>query len=104
MAVRQRQPPPAESAADRPAALRAAVSRLRRALAGYPVELPDREIAEEQLAALDIMAASGELDPARLRHSLLLVVSAMGSISALADPLAEVRTAVGLFSGPPHQR
>jgi Family of unknown function (DUF5955) len=105
MAVRPPQPSVTRTATEaRTETLRAAVSRLRRALAGYPVDLPDREIAEEQLVALGAMAASGTPEPARLRHSLLLVVSAMGSVSALAGPLAEVRSAVGLFGEPPVRR
>lgn len=39
--------------------LRTAVARLRRELAGHPAEFPDRAIAEDELAALDAMAASG---------------------------------------------
>ena len=84
----------------RPGALRAAVSQLRRALAGYGAHLPDREAAEEQLASLDLMAAAGVPDPAALRQALLLVLAALGSVSALADPLAELRTAIGDFASP----
>ncbi|MER7348321.1 DUF5955 family protein [Streptomyces aurantiacus] len=85
--------------------LRAAVSRLRRQLAAYPGEFPDRAIAEDELAALAAMAATGEPEPRRLRRSLLLVASSIGSVSALAGALAGVRGAVEMFgeSGePPH--
>lgn len=53
--------------------LRTAVSRLRRELAGHPAEFPDRGIAEDELAALDAMAAGGAPEIPRLRRSLLLI-------------------------------
>ncbi|WP_030564981.1 DUF5955 family protein [Streptomyces aureocirculatus] len=91
----------AESSGDpRVAELRAAVSRLRRQLAAHPGEFPDRAIAEDELAALAGMAAAGVPEPRRLRRSLLLVASSIGSVSALAVPLAGVRGAVELFGGP----
>lgn len=94
-----------ESAADpRVEELRAAVVGLRRALAAYPPDLPDRQIADEELAGLAVLAAAGDCDPPRLRSSLLLLVGALGSISALAAPLSEVRTAVGLFGVPQIRR
>lgn len=74
--------------------LRAAVSRLRRELAAYPAEFPDRAIAEDELAALAAMAAEGTPDVRRLRRSLLLVAGAIGSVSALAAAMAGVREAV----------
>ncbi|MGA4838802.1 DUF5955 family protein [Streptomyces sp. G45] len=77
--------------------LRAAVSRLRRELAAYPGEFPDRGIAEDELAALAAMAAAGDPEARRLRRSLLLVAGAMGSVSALAGALAGVRGAVEGF-------
>lgn len=83
--------------------LRTAVSRLRRELAGHPAEFPDRGIAEEELAALDAMAGSGEPEIPRLRRSLLLVAGAIGSVSALAPGLREVRIAVDLFGEPPRR-
>lgn len=43
----------------RVAELRTAVSRLRRELATYPVEFPDRAIAEDELAALAAMVTHG---------------------------------------------
>ncbi|MFE3517604.1 DUF5955 family protein [Streptomyces sp. NPDC059166] len=81
--------------------LRLAVSRLRRELAGHPAEFPDRGIAEEELAALDAMAVGGRPESPRLRRSLLLVAGAIGSVSALAPGLREVRMAVELFGDPP---
>ncbi|MFG3349837.1 DUF5955 family protein [Streptomyces sp. NPDC048018] len=81
----------------RVAELRAAVSRLRRELAGHRRELADRGIAEDELAALDAMATSGAPEVWRLRRSLLLVAGAVGSVSALAEGLTEVRRAVELF-------
>lgn len=85
----------------RVAELRTAVSRLRRELAGHPAEFPDRGIAEEELAALDAMAAGGRPEIPRLRRSLLLVAGAIGSVSALAPGLREVRIAIELFGEPP---
>ncbi|GGV05182.1 hypothetical protein GCM10010275_50840 [Streptomyces litmocidini] len=84
----------------RVAELRAAVSRLRRELAAHRADFADREIAEDELAALDAMALSGDPEVRRLRRSLLLVAGSVGSVSALAEGLAGVRRAVELF-GPP---
>ncbi|MEU8482476.1 DUF5955 family protein [Streptomyces sp. NPDC048641] len=81
--------------------LRTAVSRLRRELAAHPVEFPDRAVAEDELAALDAMAAGGLPEVPRLRRSLLLIAGAIGSFSALAKGLGDVRNAVELFGGPP---
>ncbi|MGW6353895.1 DUF5955 family protein [Streptomyces sp. NPDC055092] len=81
--------------------LRAAVSRLRRELAAHPAEFPDRAVAEDELAALDAMAAGGPPEIPRLRRSLLLIAGAIGSVSALAKGLGDVRNAVELFGGPP---
>ncbi len=78
-----------------------AVSRLRRELAAHPAEFADRDIAEEELAALAAMAAGGTPEIPRLRRSLLLVAGAIGSVSALTRGLAEVRRAVELFGGSP---
>ncbi|MEU0331832.1 DUF5955 family protein [Streptomyces sp. NPDC006193] len=80
--------------------LRTAVSRLRRELAALPAEFPDRAIAEDELAALAAMAAGGSPEIPRLRRSLLLVAAAIGSVSALARGLRDVREAVDLFGGP----
>ncbi|SOR78055.1 hypothetical protein SCNRRL3882_1524 [Streptomyces chartreusis NRRL 3882] len=80
--------------------LRSAVARLRRRLAAHPGEFADRTIAEEELAALNAMAADGTPEIPRLRRSLLLIAGAIGSVSALSPELAEVRRAVDLFVGP----
>ncbi|GAA4894572.1 DUF5955 family protein [Streptomyces coeruleoprunus] len=78
--------------------LSAAVSRLRRELAALRGELTDRGIAEDELAALAAMTLGGPPpEPHRLRRSLLLVAGAIGSVSALAAALAEVRTAIERF-------
>ncbi|MFF2777633.1 DUF5955 family protein [Streptomyces sp. NPDC058052] len=89
-----------ETVDPRVAGLRSAVARLRRELAGHRVEFADREIAEDELAALDAMAVSGAPEVWRLRRSLLLVAGSLGSVSVLTDALAAVRHAVELF-GPP---
>ncbi|GAA2418389.1 DUF5955 family protein [Streptomyces glaucosporus] len=81
-------------------ALHRAVTRLRRELAGYRAHLTDRGIAEDELAAVDAMLRAGEPDVARLRHSLLLIAGAIGSVSALSEALGEVRNAVELFGRP----
>ncbi|MCX5440526.1 DUF5955 family protein [Streptomyces sp. NBC_00056] len=93
VAVREEDPRVAE--------LRTAVSRLRRELATHPAEFPDRAVAEDELAALDAMAAGGLPEIPRLRRSLLLIAGAIGSVSALAKGLGDVRNAVELFGGPP---
>jgi hypothetical protein len=85
----------------RVAELRTAVSRLRRQLAALPADFPDRAIAEEELAALGAMAAGGLPEIPRLRGSLLLIAGAIGSMSALARGLSQVRDAVDLFGEPP---
>ncbi|MFE9533298.1 DUF5955 family protein [Streptomyces sp. NPDC006691] len=81
--------------------LRAAVSRLRRELAGHPAEFPDRAVAEDELAALAAMAVSGVPEVPRLRRSLLLIAGSIGSVSALAVAVGDVRKAVELFGEPP---
>ena len=85
----------------RVAGLRTAVSRLRRELAAHPAEFPDRGIAEDELAALAAMTAGGAPEIRRLRRSLLLIAGAIGSVSALAPGLSDVRDAVDLFGDPP---
>jgi len=80
--------------------LHRAVTRLRRELAGYRADLADRGTAEEELAAVDAMIRAGGPDIARLRHSLLLIAGAIGSVSALAGALGAVRNAVELFGRP----
>lgn len=81
--------------------LRAAVSRLRRELAGYPAEFSDRGIAEDELAVLAAMVAGGDPEIPRMRRSLLLIAGAVGSVSALAPALMGVRNAVDLFGEVP---
>lgn len=81
----------------RVAGLRAAVARLSREMALHPVPASDREVAEDELAALDIQAATGALVTERLRRSLLLVHGALGSISALRAPLGDLRHAIDRF-------
>ena len=85
------------------AGLRSAVSRLRRELAAHPAEFPDRGIAEDELAALAAMVVTGMPEVPRLRRALLLIAGSIGSVSALARGLAEVRTAVELFGEPPRR-
>lgn len=97
--MRHRAVQPADSAAQEQLPLRDAVAGLRLALAGYRAYLPDREAAEEQLAALDAMVVAGSPDPAQLRHALLLVLAALGSVSALTDEVVELRNAIGEFTG-----
>ncbi|MGW0560548.1 DUF5955 family protein [Streptomyces sp. NPDC003016] len=77
--------------------LRAAVSRLRRELAAHPAELPDRGVAEDELASLHAMALGGAPEVMRLRRSLLLVAASVGSVGVLAGATARVRDAVELF-------
>jgi Family of unknown function (DUF5955) len=74
--------------------LRLSVDRMRRELAGHPAVLADRDIAEEELAALDAMAADGVPELLRMRRSLLLIAGALGSVSALQPALRELRTAI----------
>ncbi|MCZ4123853.1 DUF5955 family protein [Streptomyces sp. H39-S7] len=78
-------------------ALRLSVARVRRELAALRAELPDRAIAEDELGALANAADAGILEIDRMRHSLLLVAAVLGSVSALAVALAELRRAVDLF-------
>lgn len=85
----------------RVAELRTAVSRLRRQLAALRADFPDRAIAEDELAALAAMADAGVPEIPRLRASLLLIAGAIGSMSALARGLSQVRAAVDLFGEPP---
>lgn len=83
--------------------LRTAVSRLRRQLAAHPAEFPDRVIAEDELAALAAMTIGGSPEIPRLRRSLLLIVGAIGSVSALSRGLSQVRDAVELFGEQPRR-
>lgn len=85
----------------RVAELRSAVARLRRELAALPSEFPDRGIAEDELAALAAMITGGAPEIPRLRRSLLLIAGAIGSVSALARGLAELRAAMDVLGGSP---
>lgn len=78
-------------------ALRGAVARLRRQLAVLPGELPDRAVADDELAALDAMVSHGLPEVPRLRRSLLLIAGAVGSVSALSPALTEVREGIDSF-------
>jgi hypothetical protein len=85
--------------------LRGAAARLRRELAAYRPLLPDRSVAEDELDALTAQIAAAELtdaplDTERLRHSLLLVAAALGSVSALTAPLDALREAVETVAPP----
>ncbi|KOG85689.1 DUF5955 family protein [Streptomyces varsoviensis] len=87
--------------------LGAAVARLRRELATHPAELSDRAVAEDELAVLAAMARTGDVEQPRLHRCLLVVAGALGSVSALAPALREVREAVDLCgrpTGPPWSR
>jgi hypothetical protein len=94
----------ARPAAEGAAGLQEAVTRLRRELTAYRPLLPDRVIAEDELDALARQAAAargpGVPDTERLRHSLLLVAAALGSVSALAGPLDALRRAVEELAPP----
>lgn len=76
------------------AGLHGAVTRLQRELAAYRRPLPDRTVAEDELDALAAHAAEAAPDTERLRHSLLLVAAALGSVSALSAALEGLREAV----------
>ncbi|MBO8200208.1 hypothetical protein KBZ21_15055 [Streptomyces sp. A73] len=82
-------------------ALGRAVHRMRRALDAHPAELRDRREAERELDALAASVRSQAPVAEELRHSLLLLAAAVGSVSALALPLAAVREAVELFGTGP---
>ncbi|MEU5667451.1 DUF5955 family protein [Streptomyces longwoodensis] len=99
----QRRPVTGSEDDPRVTGLRTAVSRLRRELAALPAEFPDRAIAEDELAALAAMVTHGVPEVPRLRGSLLLLAGAIGSVSALAGGLSDVRHAVELFGEPPRR-
>ncbi|WP_346267914.1 MULTISPECIES: DUF5955 family protein [unclassified Streptomyces] len=87
------------------AGLHDAVAWLRRELAAYRPLLPDRAVAEDELDELAGQAAragrAGMLpDSESLRHSLLLVAAALGSVSALTAPLDALREAVEILAPP----
>lgn len=101
---------PADGLGDGPGAeLRRAVERLRRELTAHRPPLPDQAVAEDELEALARQAESAERgdgcpavpDSDRMRHSLLLVAAVLGSVSALAAPLEDLREAVECLSGQP---
>ncbi|MFI6285174.1 DUF5955 family protein [Streptomyces sp. NPDC051018] len=87
----------------RAAELNAAVSRLRRELAAHPGRFSDRDIAEDELAVLAAMVDGGTPEIPRMRRSLLLIAGAIGSVSALAPALHQVRRAVDVFGEVPRQ-
>ncbi|WP_405589275.1 DUF5955 family protein [Streptomyces sp. NBC_01190] len=88
--------------------LHAAVAKLRRELAAYRPVLPDRAVAEDELDELHALAGQAVrtgcpgilADTEHLRHSLLLVTAALGSVSALTVPLDAVREAVETLAPP----
>ncbi|MFD5315457.1 DUF5955 family protein [Streptomyces sp. NPDC127098] len=82
-------------------ALRVAIERLRRDLNGYAAALADRGVAEHQLAVLSAAASDPAPETAALRNALLMIAGAVGSVSALAPAVVQLRQAVELF-GPPH--
>ena len=84
----------------REAGLHGAVARVRRELAAYQRPLPDRSVAEDELDALAAHAAEPVPDTERLRHSLLLVAAALGSVSALSAALEGLREAVETLAAP----
>lgn len=102
-AVGKRAVPGAGEEDPRVLALQAGVARLRRELDGYPAVLSDRRTAEDGLDALAAMAGAGVPDVRELRYALLQVVGAVGSVSAFAEAMTDVRNAVELF-GEPAQR
>lgn len=84
----------------RVAGLGSAVARLRAELDAYPAQLHDRYAAEDELAALADQIAEGVLAAEVLRSSLLQIVAAIGSVSALAEALSALRNAIELFGEP----
>jgi hypothetical protein len=76
------------------------VEQLRCALAAHPAHLADRQAADEELTALAALARGRAPGVAELRSSLLLIVGALGSVSALSDALGGLRRAVELFGRP----
>ncbi len=90
---------------DAAVAVQRAVDRLRHELAAYRPLLPDRAVAEDELDALaaqaaTVMASGAPPDTERVHHSLLLVAAALGSVSALTEPLGDVRQAVEALAKP----
>ncbi|MFD7662074.1 DUF5955 family protein [Streptomyces sp. NPDC059788] len=87
----------------RAVALCGAVARLRRELALHPAELPDRATADDELAALYAVVSAGDPEVSRLRRSLLLIAGAVGSVSALAPALTDLRELIGLYGEVPRR-
>jgi hypothetical protein len=73
---------------------------MRAALEKYAAPLTDRAVAERELAVLEAMARAARPDEMALRHGLLLLASAVGSVRVLAPALGELRAAVELFGTP----
>lgn len=91
----------AYAADHRATALRASAARLRDALDRHPASLTDRAVAQRELVVLERLAGTaGPLDVGALRHALLLIAGAVGSVRALAPELKELRAAVELFDAP----
>ncbi len=89
---------PRDGAEESPlSALSGAVARLRRELDGYGAVLADREVAERQLDTLERLIAGGSPGESELRDALLLIAAAVGSVSALASAVAQLRRAVERF-------
>ncbi|SCK42436.1 DUF5955 family protein [Streptomyces sp. WMMB 322] len=84
----------------RVAGLSAAIARLRAELDAYPARLYDRHAAEDELTALAARVAEGAPTADELRNSLLQILAAIGSVSALADALTALRNAMELFGEP----
>lgn len=76
------------------------MARLRAELDAYPAQLHDRHAAEDELAALAAGVAEGVPTVESLRNSLLHIVAAIGSVSALAEALSALRNAIELFGEP----
>lgn len=71
-----------------------AVTHLQRELAAYPNQLLDRTVAEDELVA---MAREHSAQVPRMRNSLLLIVGALGSVSALRPALTQLHQAINLY-------
>lgn len=91
---------PGPGGTGRTGGLDTAVARVRRELACYPRPLPDRGVAEDALDALIRSGSRPAPDIEQLRHFLLLVVGALGSVSALSGELEALREAVEELAGP----
>ncbi|MFF2376198.1 DUF5955 family protein [Streptomyces xiamenensis] len=83
--------------------LRAAVERLWVDLSGYQAPLADREVAERELTGLLGLLDAGVPEGAPLSTALLRIAAAVGSVSALAPAVSQLREAVELFGVPRHR-